>query len=71
MTDAPAPAPQAVTQPAVKRRRKNSQERLMFMLIGVFFAGVAVLTFTPETFRGPAIGLYTVIVTFLIFKFGI
>ncbi len=61
-------------QPPVRsRRRKNSQERVMVMFTLFFALGIFLLVLIPEghSARGMAMGVYSVLVFWSVFRFGV
>jgi hypothetical protein len=73
VTDVAAPSSTIKGQPAPRRRRKVSQERVMLMFVFFFALGIALLVFIPEgsPFRGAAMAIYSVAVFWSMFRFGI
>ncbi len=61
-------------RPVRKRgKKKMTQERFMVMFTLFFFVGVLLLTLIPEEHgaRGMVMGIYSVVVFWFMFRFGI
>ncbi|MDX2084629.1 MAG: hypothetical protein SFZ03_04495 [Candidatus Melainabacteria bacterium] len=64
--DSSAPAPATKSYPLM-----NSQVKMMGILTLAFFTGMALYTFLPEgAVRGSAIGIYSVVVMFVLMRWG-
>jgi len=62
--------PEAPQAPASREgSSRYAQEKVMFGLVVVFFAGVAVLTLVPKAFTGLAMGLIMTATVFAMFRF--
>lgn len=64
---------QKTEKPKAPRQKKMSQERLMVMFTLFFLLGIILLVLLPEghAARGIAMGVYSIVVFWAMFRFGL